>query len=108
MTAFRQAHPSIRRSRLWRHDVHWYGVGPSVDRSHGSHSVASPLSGASQGRAGLYVMVNAYWKPLEFLVEEGRASEWRRIVDTGQDSPDDIREKAGASLTSLRYAAQAR
>ena len=39
----------------------------------------------------------------------GRASEWRRMVDTGQDSPDDIGEKDwGAPLTSLRYIPQPR
>lgn len=109
MIAFRKAHPSICRSRFWRDDVHWYGVGPSVDMSHGSHSFAYHLSGAPQGDDDLYVMVNAYWEPLEFIVQVGRASEWRRMVDTGQDSPDDIHEKDwGAPLTSLRYAAQAR
>jgi glycogen operon protein len=109
MIAFRKAHPSICRSRFWRDDVHWYGVGSAVDMSHGSHSFAYHLSGASQGDDDLYVIVNAYWEPLEFLVQEGRASEWRRMVDTGQDSPDDIREKDwGAPLTSLRYTAQAR
>jgi len=78
---------------LWsRHGAHESSVGPSVDMSHDSHSFAY-----------------AYWEPLEFLVQVGWASEWRRIVDTGQDSPDDIREKDwGAPLTSLRYAAQAR
>jgi isoamylase len=84
-------------------------IGRSVDMSHRSHSFAYHPSGASQRDDDLYVMVNAYWEPLEFLVQEGRASEWRRMVDTGQDSPDDIREKDwGATLTSLRYAAQAR
>jgi glycogen operon protein len=106
MIAFRKAHPSMCRSRFWRDDVHWYGVGPSVD---GSHSFAYHLGGASQRDDDLYVMVNAYWEPLEFIVQVGRASEWRRMVDTGQDSPDDIHEKEwGAPLTSLRYAAQAR
>ena len=27
MIAFRKAHPSIGRSRFWRDDVRWYGVG---------------------------------------------------------------------------------
>jgi len=31
MIAFRKAHPTLCRSRFWRDDVRWYGVGPSVD-----------------------------------------------------------------------------
>ena len=69
-------------------------------------SVAYHLSGASQGDDDLYVMVNAYWEPLEFVVQEGRPSEWQRVVDTAQESPDDIREPGqGVPLTSVRYTA---
>ncbi|MGH7388237.1 MAG: glycogen debranching protein [Candidatus Rokuibacteriota bacterium] len=106
MIAFRKAHPSLCRSRFWRHEVHWYGVGSSVDLSHGSRSCAYHLSGASQGDDDLYVIVNMYWEPLEFAVQEGRPSEWQRAVDTGQESPDDVREPGrGVPLSSLRYTA---
>lgn len=40
MIAFRKAHPSLGRSRFWRKDVRRYGVGPNVDLSHHSHSLA--------------------------------------------------------------------
>jgi len=81
-------------------------VGPRVDLSHGSRSVAYHLSGVSQGDDDLYVMINAYWEPLEFVVQEGRPSEWQRVVDTTQESPDDVREPgAGVPLTSARYTA---
>jgi glycogen operon protein len=104
MIAFRKAHPSLCRSRFWRGDIRWFGVGSQVDLSDRSHSVAYHLSGTSQGDDDLYVMVNAYWKPLEFVVQEGRPSEWQRVVDTAQDSPDDIREPGqGVPLTSARY-----
>ena len=106
MIGFRKAHPSLCRSRFWRHDVRWYGVGPSVDMSHGSHSFAYHLSGASQADHDLYVMVNAYWEPLQFVVQEGRPRQWQRVVDTGQESPDDIREPGRkVPLTSERYTA---
>jgi glycogen operon protein len=109
MIAFRKAHPSICRSRFWRHDVHWYGVGPGVDLSHDSRSFAYHLNGASQGDDDLYVMVNAYWEPLEFGVQEGRPSGWQRAVDTGQESPDDICEPGrGVPLTSVRYTVRPR
>jgi glycogen operon protein len=109
MIAFRKAHPSLGRSRFWRHDVRWYGVESGVDLSHASHSLAYHLSGASQGDDDLYVMINAYWEPLEFVVQEGRPSEWRRVVDTGQASPDDICDPARElRLTSRRYATSPR
>src|SRR5262245_702262 len=40
MIAFRQAHPGLGRSRFWREDVRWYGVGPAADLSPDSHSLA--------------------------------------------------------------------
>jgi isoamylase len=77
-----------------------------VDLSHRSRSFAYHLSGASQGDDDLYVMVNASWKPLEFAVQEGRPSEWQRVVDTAQESPDDIREPGQkAPEISMRYTA---
>src|SRR3954447_24828795 len=38
MIAFRKAHPTLGRSRFWRDDVRWYGVGPSTDTGDDSHS----------------------------------------------------------------------
>ena len=40
----------------------------------------------------LYVMINAYWEPLRFHVQEGEAREWHRVVDTSRPSPEDIAE----------------
>jgi glycogen operon protein len=109
MIAFRKAHPSLCRSRFWRDDVRWHGVGAEADLSHDSHSLAFFLSGASQGDDDLYVMVNGYWEALEFAVQDGAPGEWRRVVDTDSDSPDDIREPGReAPLTSARYAAAPR
>jgi len=82
MIAFRRNHPSLSRSRFWREDVSWYGVGPTVDLSHDSHSLAFCLHGASQADDDIYAMINAYWEELEFNVQEGTAQEWKRIVDT--------------------------
>ncbi len=92
MIAFRKAHPTLSRSRFWREDVAWYGVGPLVDLSHDSRSLAFCLHGISQSDDDIYVMINAYWEALEFEVQEGTAQEWRRIVDTALASPDDFSE----------------
>jgi glycogen operon protein len=102
MIAFRKNHPSLSRSRFWREDVSWYGVGPAVDLSHDSHSLAFCLHGASQGDDDIYAMINAYWEELEFDVQEGRAKEWKRIVDTALPSPDDFSDD-GIPLEQTKY-----
>jgi len=102
MIAFRKAHPSICRSRFWRDDVSWYGTGPNPDLSNDSHSLAFCLHGASQGDDDIYVMINAYWEQLEFVIQEGSAQQWKRIVDTALPSPDDFSER-GAPLAAINY-----
>jgi glycogen operon protein len=102
MIAFRKAHPSIGRSTFWREDIRWYGVGPDVDMSFTSHSLAYCLRGASQGDNDIYVMINAYWEPLDFTIQEGAATEWTRVADTSLPSPDDIPE-TGSALAELTY-----
>ena len=90
MIAFRKSHPSLGRPRFWREDVRWYGVGPDVDLSFDSHSLAYCLHGASRGDRDLYVMINAYHEPLDFEIQESPPGGWRRAIDTGLDSPLDI------------------
>jgi glycogen operon protein len=102
MIAFRKNHPSLSRSRFWREDVSWYGVGPTVDLSSDSHSLAFCLHGASQGDDDIYAMINAYWDELEFNVQEGTAQEWKRIVDTALPSPYDFSDD-GIPLERTKY-----
>ena len=102
MIAFRKNHPSLSRSRFWREDVTWYGVGAAVDLSYDSHSLAFCLHGASQGDDDIYAMINGYWEALEFNVQEGTAQEWKRIVDTAQPSPDDFLDD-GIPLEQTKY-----
>jgi isoamylase len=92
MIAFRKAHPSVGRSRFWRGDVRWYGIGPLPDLSPDSHTLAFCLEGASQDDRDLYVMINAWSEELVFTVQEGTASEWHRVLDTARPSPDDFSE----------------
>ncbi len=92
MIAFRKAHPSLSRSRFWREDVRWYGVGAAVDLSYHSHSLAFCLRGASQRDCDLYVMINASGQDQTFTLQEGEAGQWRRVIDTRRETPDDFRE----------------
>ena len=102
MIAFRKSHPSLGRLCFWRDDVRWYGIGPDVDLSYESHSLAYCLHGAS--RDDLYVMINASHEPLDFEIQECPPGGWRRAIDTGLDSPFDIAEPGEeAVVASLRY-----
>ena len=65
-------------------------AGADVDWSEGSHELAYCLRGASQGDRDIYVMVNAGPEDAVFAVQEGQPAEWRRVIDTGRPSPDDI------------------
>ncbi len=104
MIVFRKSHPTIGRAHFWRDDVRWYGIGPCVDLSSDSHSVAYCLHGASQGDRDLYVMINAYHEPLDFEIQECPSGGWRRAIDTGLESPHDIADAGEeAALASLRY-----
>jgi isoamylase len=92
MIAFRKSHRSLCRSRFWREDISWYGIGPAIDLSPDSLSLAFCLRGASQNDDDIYVMINAYWQELKFQIQEGASQDWLRIVDTGLPSPDDFSE----------------
>jgi glycogen operon protein len=102
MIGFRKGHPSLGRSRFWREDVTWYGVGERADSSNDSHTLAFYLHGASQGDDDIYVMINGYWEELEFQVQEGTAREWTRVVNTALPSPNDFME-TGESLRASSY-----
>jgi hypothetical protein len=84
-------------------------LGPTVDLSHPSHSLAFCLHGASQGDVDLYVMINAYWEDLRFTIQEGKGGPWQRVIDTSLDSPDDVCEPgAEVRVTSQTYVVKAR
>jgi glycogen operon protein len=90
MIAFRKRHPSIGRRRYWRSDVRWFGVDAGADLNRWSRTLAYVLSGATEGDSDLYVMINAFWEPLDFAIQDGAAGSWRRAVDTSLASPNDI------------------
>jgi len=109
MIAFRKGHPSFGRSRFWRGDVSWYGVGKDVDLSDASHTLSFCIRGASQHDEDIYVMINSYWESLDFTVQEGQAGEWKRVVDTSLASPFDFAAPGTEpKLTSTTYTVKAR
>jgi isoamylase len=106
MIAFRKSHPAIGSRLFWQQtsSLHWYGVGPDVDLSNDSHSLAFSLRGSTVGEGDLYVMISAWWNDLVFTIQEGKPGEWRRAVDTGQTSPSDFLEPGQEQpLRGLQY-----
>jgi glycogen operon protein len=101
MIAFRKAHPSIGRSRFWREDVRWYGPAGDVDWSDSARCLAYCLHGASQDDRDLYVMINGSHQDAPFEIQEGEATEWRRVIDTGRPSPDEFLQGEGEGVTAL-------
>lgn len=92
MVAFRKAHPSLGRSRFWDEDVSWYGTQGAPDRSYHSHTLAFWLRGESLEDDDMYVMINAYWQPLQFEIQAMGLNPWKRVVDTSLLPPEDIME----------------
>jgi hypothetical protein len=48
-------------------------------------------------------MVNAYWEDLAFTVQQGEAEQWRRVIDTSMEEPQDFLAGEGERLPTLIY-----
>jgi glycogen operon protein len=97
---------------LRRAGVQWHGT--TLDRPDwrsNSHSLAATVR-CTSGRCLLHLILNAFWEPLTFELPRpprGAAGGWRRIIDTGLPSPDDISEPAEAPpLADGSYTAEPR
>ncbi len=88
LIALRRSTPSIGRIPPWHGLVRFYGVDGAPDLSPHSHSLAWCLSGAADSCQSLYVIVNAWWEPLDFEIQQ--PGPWFRAIDTSLASPDDI------------------
>lgn len=68
----------------------WHGVKLNqLDWGDGSHSVALYAEIKPEGMS-FHLVLNAYWEPLEFELPRLESGTWRRWIDTGLDSPNDI------------------
>jgi isoamylase len=104
LIGFRKSHRSISRSRFWRDDVHWFGVGGPADLSPSSHSVGWSLKGERFSEPDLCVLVNAYYKPLTFdlgAAVVGVPGPWRRVVDTSLTGGQDFVDPSAAPVLAV-------
>ena len=81
----------------------WHGVKlGSPDWSPGSHSLAYSVA-HKNGNLFFYAILNSYWEALEFELPQAA---WRRWIDTGLDSPEDITEwRSGPLVETPTYKA---
>jgi glycogen operon protein len=95
--ARRDVEPELQRVSLARllerSHIAWHGVEVGrPDWSHHSHSLAVTAANREGGLA-FHMMLNAYWEPLDFALPAAgidSRSEWRRWIDTAQETPNDI------------------
>jgi glycogen operon protein len=88
----------------------WHGVKRGQpDWSPESRSVALQAE-MKQERAVIYLILNAYWEPLDFeLPHLYSGGPWRRWIDTGLQSPLDIVPwRTAAPISGATCRAQAR
>lgn len=71
--------------------ITWHGTRvKSPNWNDDSYSLAYELY-HDESREHLHVMLNAYWEPMEFALPETKTGkEWRRLVDTALESPQDF------------------
>jgi glycogen operon protein len=90
----------------------WHGVklGPP-DWSPKSHSAALHVE-MKQQMGLIYFILNTYWEPLDFElphVNGARSAQWRRWIDTGLETPNDIVPwRTAAPVSGTLYRAQPR
>jgi glycogen operon protein len=93
-------------------DLAWHGVKlDEPDWGDQSHAVALSAEVRNMGLE-FYIMLNAYWEPLDFELPaptEPDRGPWRRWIDTGLESPQDIVPwEAAPGIFSDAYRADAR
>ena len=90
----------------------WHGVKLNQsDWGDDSHSLAFEAK-LRRENLDVYVILNAYWEPLEFELPPtaaGGTASWRRWIDTDLDSPQDIVPwHVAAPVSAQLYRAAAR
>jgi len=89
-------------------NISWHGTRLSEpDWRDCSHSLAFSAE-LRQEKLLIHLIMNAYWEPLEFeLPELPNQKQWRRWIDTGLLSPEDIVEwQTAPTITGTTYRAE--
>ena len=97
---------------LHHSSIVWHGLKLNQpDWSENSHTL-SLTAKSYEGHFMTHLMINAYWKPLDFETPptpDNTTGKWKRIIDTYLDSPDDIHDWHDAQVINKNiYNVQAR
>ena len=101
MIAFRQSHRILRRRNFFKGevnerslvDISWHGCQLFCPGWYDSYSRTLTFTlGGFEGEADIHVILNMYWKSLNFELFPLEDRSWYRIIDTAEDSPEDILE----------------
>jgi glycogen operon protein len=124
MIWLRKRHPALRRRGFFRNgfahgefgpEVVWHGTEPfQPDFRYMSRTLAFAIDGRQTDReqdCDIYVAMNAWMDPVAFHIPPSPSGRpWRRVVNTGEDSPHDILDEdtaphidAGSALTLASY-----
>ena len=90
--------------------IRWHGTQlDKPDWGFDSRSLAFELTD-SQYDERLYIVFNAYWKPLTFALPVlSDEQQWKRVADTALASPEDFQEPAQAvTVHATTYRVEAR
>ncbi len=87
----------------------WHGVKLNEpDWGENSHSIALFAELAGDKRC-YYLILNAWWEPLEFELPPTHNGPWRRWIDTALDSPHDIVPvEVAPAISTASYKAESR
>ncbi len=91
LLAFKQQFTSISRNRFWRNDfIVWGFDAKAIDFSNpGLLYFAYHLKDSNGSGKELYVMINAHWQPLNFLIAV--TGTWKQSINTYLSEGEDIK-----------------
>ncbi len=92
---------------IMRSRVRWHGV--KVDRPDWGHESRTVAFTIETTRRWHHLIFNAYWKPIDFELPHvpPNFETWKRIIDTAEESPNDIGDGVLVK-NALKYTAQSR
>ena len=111
LIALRKRHPSLRRARFLNGhadnqpaEIHWYGETLAAPgwQDPDARVLCFTLAGVTPQEPALHVMINMAPTLRNLPLPDPAARNWRRIVDTTFDAPDDV-VPAGLAVRGTHY-----
>lgn len=95
---FRKKHRNLRQTEFLSNTcsprITWHGIKEDApDWSYHSRTIAFRMSANLPDEEDLYVAINGHSEPLAFQLPEVNGGKWYRVVDTGEEAPNDFLEE---------------